>query len=57
VCGDVIKQERVITDGRVAAGDKVIIERSITNGGVWIAISVELEGLNANSVFSLPVSL
>src|SRR6266496_13538 len=48
VCEDVIKQGCVITHGRVAAGYKVIIERSITNGGVWIAISVELERLSAN---------
>src|SRR5438552_4514740 len=48
VCGEVIKQERGITDGRVAAGDKVVIERSITNGGVWIAINVKLERLSAN---------
>src|SRR5215469_6813944 len=48
MCEKVIKQERVITHGRVAAGSKVIIERSITNGGVWIATSVELERLSAN---------
>ena len=48
VCKEVIKQERIITHGRVAAGGKVTIERSIANGGVWIAISVELERLGAN---------
>jgi hypothetical protein len=48
LCEEAIKQERVITHGRVAASGKVTIERSITNGGVWIAISVELECLSAN---------
>jgi len=48
VCEGVIKQERIITHGRVAAGGKITIERSITNGGVGIAISVELERLSAN---------
>jgi len=48
LCEEAIKQERVITHGRVVASGKVTIERSITNGGVWIAISVELECLSAN---------
>jgi hypothetical protein len=48
VCEGVIKQERVITHGRVAAGGKVTIERIRTNGGVWIAISVELKRPSAN---------
>src|SRR4030095_12847494 len=43
----VIKQERVITNGRVASGGKVILERCVTNGGIWIAISVELECLGS----------
>src|SRR4029077_20190040 len=48
VCDEAIKQECIITDSRTASGSEVILERSITNGGVRIAVSVELERLSAN---------